>query len=225
MMKIEKQEDITQETHKDGTRFYEKDGNKYPSVTTILNIYPKPEYFWRWKFTNPDADTIFKEAGKYGSEVHKIIESFIKEKDFDYIDLEEKEKKSIFMFMEWFKKLEEENDVEIISCEKMVINHEHKYAGTIDIILKIDNQLWIIDIKTSKGIWNTHKLQLSAYKHAMEEYKGSSHGYGKPNTDNYKLGIIHINHNQDSYEFKEVDDVFDVFLAIKTIWEFEQKDE
>ena len=208
-MKIEKQNNITQETHKDGTRFYEKDGERYPSVTTICNYYPKNKYFWKWKFTNPDADKIFKEAGEYGSAVHEDIEEFIKGNDVDYIDLEENEKKSFFMFIEWFKKLQEENEVEIIACEKMVINHKDKYAGTIDLILKINGELWIVDVKTSKAIWPSHRLQLSAYKHAMEK--------------NHKLGIIHINHNQSEYEFKEIDDIFNVFLAIRTIWEYEHK--
>ena len=92
----------------------------------------------------------------------------------------------------------------------MTINHEHKYAGTIDLILKINNELWIIDVKTSKAIWPSHKLQLSAYKHSMST----------PNE--YKIGIIHINHNQENYEFKEIDDIFDVFLSVKRIFEYEQ---
>ncbi len=218
-MKIEKQKDITQVTHTDGSRFYEKDGNKYPSVTTICGIYPKSEYFWRWKFTNPDAQKIFKEAGVYGSKVHETIEHYInsythdmepENYNFDYTVLTEKEKKSIQMFIDWFKKINDENEVEVISCETMVINHEHKYAGTVDLILKINKQLWIVDVKTSKAIWPSHRLQLSAYRHAMI------------NTDDYKLGIIHINHNQSKYGFKEIDDIFDVFLSVKRIFEYEQ---
>ena len=216
---IETQGNIKRITKKG--RYYEVDGTLYPSVTTILNYYPKFEPFWKWKYTNPDADIILKEAGEYGTNVHKAIEKTLNSglDITEYVDLTEKEKKSVNLFGNWLTNLKK-HKVEVVDIEKMVIGDG--YGGTIDLVLKVDDTFWIIDIKTSKGLWITHELQLSAYKHALEEdFESNINIQG--NIKTYKLALLHINHNLDKYEFKEVEDNFDVFLAVKKIFDFEQK--
>ena len=223
---IETQGNIKRITKKG--RYYEVDGTLYPSVTTILNYYPKFEPFWKWKYTNPDADIILKEAGEYGTNVHKAIEKTLNSglDITEYVDLTEKEKKSVNLFGNWLTNLKK-HKVEVVDIEKMVIGDG--YGGTIDLVLKVDDTFWIIDIKTSKGLWITHELQLSAYKHALlnqnflDLQKIAKPGYGIIDIpENYKLALLHINHNLDKYEFKEVEDNFDVFLAILKIFNFEQ---
>lgn len=61
-------------------RFYTKDGEKfYPSVTTVLQAYPKGPYYDKWLKENGfDADEILKEAGEQGSNVHDGIDRLIK---------------------------------------------------------------------------------------------------------------------------------------------------
>src|SRR3990167_5325607 len=105
-------------------RYYKVGSENYPSVTSILSYYPKGESFYKW-ISNvgiKEAEIIRDNAGEQGTNVHAIIERYVK------------------------------NDI-------------HKYAGTIDLILKINGEIWIIDIKTSNHIQSTYKLQLSAYKH------------------------------------------------------------
>ena len=60
------------------TRFYLTEaGNYVPSVTTILDCYPKPPSFYDWlKKVGEDADTIRDEAGERGSTVHKLTERY-----------------------------------------------------------------------------------------------------------------------------------------------------
>lgn len=61
-------------------RFYTKDGETfYPSVTTVLNVYPKGYGFEKWLKENGDeADNILVEAGEQGSRVHDGIDRIIK---------------------------------------------------------------------------------------------------------------------------------------------------
>lgn len=232
---IENQGTITRTTEDKG-RHYTIDGKDYPSVTSILQYYPKSEGFWRWKFTNPDSKKLFEDAGEYGTNVHKTIEkTFRKYLNLsEYLDLSENERKSVDLFTQWITNLQDTHKVEIIDVEKMVINKEEGYAGTIDLIVKIDGQLWIVDIKTSKSTWITQELQLSAYKHALESInkepidlmfdKENPRPYfthKKEHDINYKLALLHINHNLDNYEFKEVEDKFELFLAVFKIFKYE----
>ena len=57
-------------------RFYEtKEGNFYPSVTTVLDLYPKGKEFNEWlKRNGQDADVIVMSAADSGSKVHEAID-------------------------------------------------------------------------------------------------------------------------------------------------------
>ncbi|MFN9898091.1 MAG: hypothetical protein ACK55Z_04690, partial [bacterium] len=48
-----------------------------PSVTTILEAYPKDASYFKWlKDVGSDADTIRDEAGRRGSIVHELTEQY-----------------------------------------------------------------------------------------------------------------------------------------------------
>lgn len=198
---------ITKTTNSDGSRFYEKDKVKYPSVTTILQFYPKGLGFYKWLMKVGDkADEIRDTAGDRGSRIHKVIETFLKHKKVSY-KLEElisEEVDYVEQFKKWFNSLENK---EIIDIEKFVINKKVGYAGTVDLILKMNGVSYIIDIKTGKSLHTTHKLQLSAYKHC---------GY-----EDYKIAILHL--KKDSFEFIDIEDDFNIFLAVKQIFDYESK--
>lgn len=214
---IETQNNIKRVTSNLG-RYYEKDGVKYPSVTWICSYYPKNEGFWKWKLLTKDSDQIFKDAGTKGTTIHKNIENLIRNKP-RLSDLTESNDNYTNQFIKWIKSLK---NAEIIDIEKFVINKDDKYAGTVDLIMKIDGQMYIVDIKTSKSLHITHELQLSAYKHAIieENLTKDCVGYGTLGKEKYKLALLKL--SEESYEFKEVDDKYDLFLAIKKIFDYEQ---
>ena len=60
------------------SRFYStEDGGFVPSVTTILEAYPKGAAYFNWlKEAGKDADEIRDEAGRRGSVVHKLTEDY-----------------------------------------------------------------------------------------------------------------------------------------------------
>lgn len=52
--------------------------------------------------------------------------------------------------------------------ERPVVNPEHGWAGTIDLrALLLAEQDWLLDLKTGKGVYESHALQLAAYAHAQ----------------------------------------------------------
>ena len=58
-------------------RFYMSEVGPLPSVTTVLDAYPKgPEYYAWLKKVGEDSDQVRDEAGSRGSRVHKLTEQY-----------------------------------------------------------------------------------------------------------------------------------------------------
>ena len=58
---------------------------------------------------------------------------------------------------------------ELVVGEYHVFSDAHKYAGTADLIVKMDGKLWLLDIKTSNSLHTSYDLQLAAYSKAWNE--------------------------------------------------------
>lgn len=192
-------------------------GHEYvPSVTWISGKYPKGIYFYKWLADKgwDEAEAIKSAAGDKGSKVHYAITYLLTGEPITFesvfpnpgtgkaetLTIEEWE--CLMSFQAWYL----ETKPEIIANEVLAWNEEHGYAGTIDLICKINGQLYIVDFKTGQNIWPEYELQLSAYNAAME--------------DNHKLAILQIGYrrNKNGWKFTEVQDKFDLFLAAKQIW-------
>ena len=60
---------------------------------------------------------------------------------------------------------------ELISTEDFVWSDEYKYAGTADLVVKLDGQVWLLDLKTSNSLHKSYDLQLASYAKALKECK------------------------------------------------------
>ena len=60
----------------------------------------------------------------------------------------------------------------MISSEQFVWSDEHKFAGTADIVCKMNGEVWLIDLKTSNSIHKSYDLQLASYAKGLEESRG-----------------------------------------------------
>lgn len=197
-------------------RWYLKDDKYVPSVTWITSFYPKGKAFWKWLAEKgwDESEIIKQEAGNRGSKVHLAIADLIEGKEVlmesKYInkstglleDITLDEYESIMSFTDWFNS----NKIDIIKNETVIFNDTFNYAGTVDLICKIDDIPYIVDFKTSQSIWPSHELQLSAYKHAV--------------SGDYRIAILQVGYkrNKNKYKFTEITDKFDLFLAAQKIW-------
>jgi hypothetical protein len=61
--------------------------------------------------------------------------------------------------------------LEVVHVEVTVVSLSNQYAGTLDLILHNpkSGEFYIIDWKTSKAIYESHLLQITAYEHAARE--------------------------------------------------------
>ena len=102
-----------------------------------------------------------------GSMVHKFCEMWLKGEKFT--DPEDPDIKGCF---EKFKKFWKKHKLKLIESEKILYS-ERGYCGTLDLVAKdSENNLWLIDIKTSKGVFINMIHQLHGYKLAYEEQTG-----------------------------------------------------
>lgn len=173
-------------------RFYPlPEGGYLPSVTTILGAcYPTSRFLVSWQIEKgkDEGERILKEAADDGTFVHEKVEQLIKGLKVNTENLNPKQAKCLLAFKAWA----DEVKPEFLATEQQVYCNELGFAGTIDILCRLDGELYIVDLKTSKGIYDSHLAQVAAYAHA----------YGKP----VKAAILHVNSTtKKSWSFKEVD--------------------
>ena len=154
-------------------RFYKTEtGEYYPSVTSILNFYPKNGFFHAWlKDVGHNSDIIARKAADEGTQVHNAIEAFLNGEEIKWMDSHGHANYSldvwrmILRFSEFWKT----HKPELIASEIHLLSHEHKYAGTCDLVVKLNDKIWLLDIKTSNSLHTSYNLQLSAYAKAWNE--------------------------------------------------------
>ena len=102
-----------------------------------------------------------------GSMVHKYCEMWLKKEKFT-----QPEDPTIKACFEKFKKFWKKHKLKLVESEKILYS-ERGYCGTLDLVA-IDPQgnIWLIDIKTSKGIFINMVHQVHGYKLAYEEQTG-----------------------------------------------------
>jgi hypothetical protein len=154
------------------SRFYRRDGKYYPSVTSVLNYFPKNKFFHSWlKDVGHNADIIASKAANEGTQVHTAIDRFLNGDEITWIDEYGKANYSldVWKMILKFADFWNTNKPELLSTEYHVFSDVHEYAGTADLIVMINGKRWLLDIKTSNSLHSSYGLQLSAYAMAWNE--------------------------------------------------------
>ena len=154
------------------SRFYSRNGKYYPSVTSVLNYFPKNNFFHSWlKDVGHNSDIIMRKAAHEGTQVHNAIEEFLKGNEIQWIDEWGNAKfqidvwKMILRFADFWNQVKPE----LISAEYHLFSDKYEYAGTADLVVRINDELWLLDIKTSNSLHTSYDLQLAAYTQAWNE--------------------------------------------------------
>ena len=154
-------------------RFYvTPEGEKYPSITTVLSIRKKEGLFeWRKRVGNDVANYVARTSASRGTKVHHMCEDYLNN-EFD----EEKHKKDFLPFC-LFNQLKDQvlcNLNNIYAQEAGLYSDKYKVAGRVDCVAEYKDTLSIIDFKTStrerSDDWNeNYYIQGSAYAEMFEE--------------------------------------------------------
>ena len=157
-------------------RFYvTPEGNKYPSITTVLSNRKKEGLFeWRKRVGNDVANYVARTSASRGTKVHHMCEDYLNN-EFD----EEKHRKDFLPFC-LFNQLKDQalcNLNNIYAQEAGLYSDKYKVAGRVDCIAGYKGIPSIIDFKTSSkernDDWNeNYYIQGSAYAEMFGERTG-----------------------------------------------------
>lgn len=122
-------------------------------------------------------------AAARGTEVHKLGESVVH-------GIEVEVPGHIVGHVEGYARFLDAWNVEPILVEQQVANRQHWYAGTFDLVATIKGVIWMLDLKTAKGVYGENALQLAAYRNA--EFWQDDGGQEQPLPDIERCGVLHV---------------------------------
>ena len=157
-----------------GVRYYDTPDGTLISITSLLkNFTPEGILEWRKAVGEEVANEVMRAAADRGSKVHKIIENCLSNKPENdlvgnYGELAAR------MFSQMVPALDKIDRIRTL--EKGLYSTRFGIAGRVDCIAEYDNELTVIDFKTSTRKRDerneTHLVQASFYSLAWEERTG-----------------------------------------------------
>ena len=163
--------------HESGTRVYEVNNDRLPSVTTILGATKNQQFLkdWKAKVGEQEAERIKNLSSKRGTSMHKFLESYVTGVGYD--DLTELGQAAKPMA----QKVIEVGlaPVEEYYGSEVTLHYPGLYAGSTDLVCLHNGYETIVDFKQSnrpkKKEWiEDYYLQIAAYAMAHDYVYGSS---------------------------------------------------
>jgi len=167
-------------TNKDGVRLYETpEGNKYPSITTVLSVRNKQGLTeWRKRVGDEVANHISRTAAARGTKVHHMCEDYLNNMHYKFPNKWNEHRKNFLPYC-LFTQLKSVlgNIDNIYAQEAGLYSDKYKVAGRVDCVAEYKGTLSIIDFKTStkekNDEWNeNYYIQGSAYAEMFGERTG-----------------------------------------------------
>ena len=162
--------------HETGTRVYEINNYRLPSVTTILGATKNQQFLkdWKAKIGEQEAERIKNLSSRRGTSMHKFLEHYILGTGYD--DLTELGQKAKAMA----KKVIEIGltPVEEYYGSEVTLHYPGLYAGSTDLVCMHNSIETIVDFKQSnrpkqKEWVEDYYLQIAAYAMAHDYVYGS----------------------------------------------------
>lgn len=236
----------------DKHEYYWNGDGPFPGVTGVLGVIDKPALVaWAKRETAECAvrnwdllegmrrtggDTLAVEwlkqipdyqrdsAASRGTRVHAAADAYGRG---EAIDLPAEE----MPFLDAYRTALEREGMAIVASEFMVIGTGdelgNRYGGTGDLLVTIDGETWLLDIKTSTGTYKETALQLAAYGFAdFAGFADDPTPYAIPPVDRW--GVLHIRPDlyptpQDGgYRLIEYEVTPDTFAAFRAAYRLSQ---
>ena len=170
---LEHIENVYSEQTEDGQRMYNTpDGNKYPSVTTVIGLETREHIkLWRQRIGEEKANRITAGASRRGTKMHNIFENYLRA-ETDDIGIENPLQKEMFLAVQPVL-----DEITPIALEAPLWSDELRMAGRVDCIGILNDELCIIDFKTSakhkdEKYIKSYFMQETAYACMVNELTG-----------------------------------------------------
>jgi len=215
------------------SRYYQRNGDFYPSITYVLGTYPKGKYFEDWlKKVGYASEHIVRKAANEGTETHEMIEDYLNGKEMNFLNTAGYPQYAPLVWQMFLRFVDfwEEYNPTLIEAEVHLFSDELRVAGTCDMVCEIEingkTELWIIDFKTSNNLQTTYDLQTAIYAKCYEECFGKkADRFGvlwlKSNKRKAAEGKIQ-GKNWEMYESSRLqEENLDIFKTVKKLFDLE----
>jgi hypothetical protein len=165
-------DDLVADTQPSGRTYLDPDGNRYPSITTVLSILSEEAIAaWRKRVGDEEANRVGHRASSRGTSVHAIIEKYLLNEDTTgYLP-------HIRQSLENVRPILDKNITKIYGLETALYSRHLGVAGRCDCVGLFDGVPSIIDFKTSRRVKTHDKIsnyfaQMAGYAVMWEERTG-----------------------------------------------------
>ncbi|MGE0289097.1 MAG: PD-(D/E)XK nuclease family protein [Bradyrhizobium sp.] len=151
-----------------------KDGKRVPGVTTVIGRRREAEglIYWAWDCGRQGID--YREArdaaASAGTIAHAMVEAHVRGEPFDRskhpADLLAGADSAFRAYLDW----REQSRLEPVAVELSLVSEAHRFGGTMDMVLRKGDVLYVGDVKTSNSLYYDHLVQVAAYALLWEEY-------------------------------------------------------
>ncbi len=165
-----------------------------PRVTEIISKMISEEYLLYWAnslgFKHQSYKKTVQAAADIGSEAHDLISKFLLGEVFTSDNI------PYLGFRKWWIDISSNNSVKVLGSEVQISCPY--FGGTYDLLLQINDKIYLVDFKTSNHVSYKYYLQLAAYKYMLE-------------LQGYKIdGVIILQVNKSKIEYTEYPLLFDI---------------
>jgi genome maintenance exonuclease 1 len=137
--------DLVADTQPSGRTYIDPDGNRYPSITTVLSILNEEAIAaWRKRVGDDEANKIGHRAASRGTQVHNIIEKYLLNEDItDFLP-------HVRQSLGNLKPIFDRSIGRIFGLEAPLYSRYLGLAGRVDCVAEWEGVPSIIDFKTSR---------------------------------------------------------------------------
>lgn len=201
-------------------------GDLYISVSTVLKQEGKDLVGWALRTFGPEDNPLkayqayMDKVSDLGSRIHAYVENDMKGTPIPDKDIQE----DMLPAIESWEDFKAANKIEMVASEKIVYSPKWRVAGTVDLVVRLNDKLYVADFKTG-GVYASAFTQMAAYKAFMCQEPKKKRIEGIENADLLVLNLHRDGgsldlHTLDSFNKGRVtiEDELGVFHALRYIW-------
>jgi CRISPR/Cas system-associated exonuclease Cas4 (RecB family) len=148
-------------------------GDRVPGVTTVLGMLNKPALLkWAWQMGKDgrELDAVRQGAADIGTVAHALCEAYLRGMELDSSNITpealSKAETGFLRFLDFWDK----EGLKVVRTELVMISEAMQVGGTMDVLAqRPDGRLVVVDLKTSKGIYDEMLVQVATYAAMYEE--------------------------------------------------------
>lgn len=202
-----------------------KKGVYYPSVTTLLSVFPKGVGFNMYLTAQSSweaSQATLKEAADRGTRVHEACDRLENGEELAMEEFNQEEWMRIWGFVKWI----EEYKPTLIYKELGMVSDKYKTGGRIDRVYDMNDCRILLDIKTGKNNYDNYYAQTSAYATLIGDDTTMFYIEGVKHVQIDSTAILRLSHlSKNNYNFSIRDgsqwkEDFKAFKNCQAMWNY-----